>query len=117
MSEQLEKQWLLMRLIPRLIDKIHEAGYECTGGHLMRCENCYTGSDRSLHRKKLAIDINLFMMGNYITDTEAHRPFGIFWESLHPDCCWGGGLKHESTGKDFLVSDGNHYSISFAGME
>ena len=53
----------------------------------------------SFHFKRLAVDFNLFIDGEYKTDTEAHRPLGIFWEMLGGT--WGG---------NFNKPDGNHYS-------
>jgi len=47
--------------------------------------------------KRLAIDLNLFKDGEYLTDTEDHRFLGEFWESLGGT--WGGRW-----------DDGNHYS-------
>lgn len=61
----------------------------------------------SLHYQGLAVDIDLFdANNNYLTSTEAHKEFGEFWKSLHPDCRWGG---------DFSKPDGNHYSVTFGG--
>lgn len=39
----------------------------------------------SKHTKKLAIDLNLFKNGRYITNKEKYRPLGEFWEK-----CLGG---------------------------
>jgi hypothetical protein len=63
------------------------------------------GRKNSLHKLKLAIDIDLFDKDlNYLQETEDHRIFGEYWESLHPDCSWGGHF-----------NDGNHYSIKYRG--
>jgi hypothetical protein len=61
----------------------------------------------SLHYEGLAIDIDLFKDGKYLTQTEDHRVFGEFWEGLHQDCRWGGRFKG--------CPDGNHYSINYQG--
>ncbi len=53
--------------------------------------------DGSFHYKRLAIDLNLFKDGEYLTDTEDHRELGEFWESMGGT--WGGRF-----------DDGNHYS-------
>jgi len=92
-----------MRLIPRLIDKINET-HTCTGGDLW----AKTGhKQNSNHYNRLAIDLNLFTKeGSYITDSLAHKPFGEYWESLHPLCRWGGRF-----------NDGNHYSIEYGGRK
>jgi len=57
---------------------------------------------KSLHYEGLAIDIDLFKNGIYLTSTEDHQSFGEFWEGLHPDCRWGGRFR-----------DGNHYSLTY----
>ena len=63
-------------------------------------------SANSVHKQRLAIDLNLFKGGVYQTSTEAHKPLGEYWKSLHPLCRWGG---------DFSTPDGNHYSMAHEG--
>jgi hypothetical protein len=58
------------------------------------------GIKNSLHLKRLAIDLNLFKDGAYLSDTESHRPFGEWWEAQDPLNRWGGRFK-----------DGNHYEM------
>lgn len=69
----------------------------------------------SLHYDGLAMDIDLCdAEGNYLKDSEAHRKYGDYWESLHELCFWGGdGTKKQ----DGLKWDGNHYSITDAGRK
>ena len=43
---------------------------------------------------------NLFKDGVFLTSSEAHRPFGDYWETLNPDNRWGG-----------MWNDGNHYEM------
>jgi len=43
---------------------------------------------RSKHLKRLAIDLNLFIDGKYITDKEKYRILGEIWESIGGR--WGG---------------------------
>lgn len=67
----------------------------------------------SLHYDGLAMDIILTKNGQVLEDSEDHRKYGELWESLDPDCYWGGdGLK-----KDGLKNDGNHYSITMGGRK
>ena len=106
-----QKQELFMRLLPRLIDFAHEQGYALRGGELERKPDVAaanaakgTGIANSLHRDKLAIDLNLFRNGKWLTRSEDHKPLGEFWEALHPLCRWGGRF-----------GDGNHYSITHEG--
>ena len=61
------------------------------------------GSRFSLHPKRLAVDLNLFINGKYQASTKAHEPIGKFWESLDPKCRWGGRFKRK---------DGNHYECA-----
>jgi hypothetical protein len=108
-----EKQRLFARLIPRLIDKAHELGFEVTLGDAYRDPRLHGelgvkqgyGHPRSAHKARLAIDLNLFKNGAYLGATEAHKPLGEWWEQQHPLACWGGRF-----------NDGNHYSIEHDGI-
>lgn len=109
-----EAQRLFMRLLPRLIDYIHEQGYECTGGDLFRDPRVFGevgerlgyGHPKSVHKLKMAIDINLFKDGAYLSKTEDHEPIGTWWEKQHELCRWGGRFE-----------DGNHYSLEWGGIK
>lgn len=61
---------------------------------------------KSHHKLRLADDINLFLDGKYLRETEDHRQFGDYWKALHPDNVWGGDFKDERGDPD---PDGNHY--------
>ena len=82
--------------VPRLIDKAIEFGFQVTLGDAFKDKRCGYGSSKSKHNRRLAIDLNLFQGGVYLTTTEAHRPLGEWWESIGG--IWGGGW-----------DDGNHY--------
>lgn len=107
-----QKQRLFMKLLPRLIDFAYEQGFELTLGDGYRDPKVFGkvgekkgyGKSYSLHKERLAIDLNLFRNGRYLTTTEAHKPLGEYWESLHPLCSWGGRF-----------DDGNHYSLEHDG--
>lgn len=102
-----------MRLLPRLLDHVHSLGFEIRGGDLFRDPRVFGavgerkgyGHPKSAHKLKLAIDLNLFWKGQFLTDSESHRPIGEWWEAQHPLCRWGGRF-----------SDGNHYSITHNGI-
>lgn len=106
-----EKQSKFVKLVARLIDRATDLGYELTFAEAYRTPeqaalNAASGAGikNSLHTQRLAIDLNLFKDGVFLSSGDAHRPLGEYWESLStPDytCCWGGRFK-----------DGNHYSIS-----
>lgn len=114
-----QKQRLFARLVPRLIDKAHELGFEVTLGDVFRDprvhgevgEKLGYGHPKSGHKLKLAIDLNLFRdIDNdgdldYLAETELHRPLGEWWEKQHELCRWGGRFK-----------DGNHYSFEHNGV-
>jgi hypothetical protein len=106
-----QKQRLFARLVGLLLGEIYSRGYGVTFGEAYRSPEeaarlaeAGKGIRRSLHCDRLAIDLNLFHGDEYLTDTEAHRPFGTFWESMHPFAVWGGRF-----------NDGNHYSLSHEG--
>jgi hypothetical protein len=64
------------------------------------------GQAWSAHKQRLAVDLNLFLDGKYLSDTESHRMFGEYWKSIDPENhVWGGDFK-----------DGNHYSFRFNGI-
>ena len=110
-----EKQELFMRLLPRLIDKAHELGFEIRGGDLFRDPRAFGelgesgpfGHRNSCHKVKTAIDLNLFKDGEFIRTTEGHRELGEWWKEQHELARWGG---------DFRRPDGNHYSLTHQGF-
>ncbi len=106
-----EKQRLFARLAGQLIAHIYESGYECSLGEAYRtpeqaARNAATGAGiaRSVHCDRLALDLNLFRDGIYLTRTEDHTPIGEWWEQQHELCRWGGKF-----------NDGNHYAFSHEG--
>jgi len=108
-----EKQRLFTRLVGKLIEYAYASGYELTFGDAYRSSeqaklNAQAGRGivNSLHCERLAIDLNLFIGGVYQTDSAAYKALGEYWETLGPDCKWGGR---------FSRPDGNHFSIAHAG--
>lgn len=110
-----EKRKLFMKMLPRLLDKALDLGYEVEGGELLRPQatadyyaSIGKGISRSLHRLGLAIDLLLFRDGVYLQLTEDYRDLGEWWESQSTDtarCCWGGHF-----------NDGDHFSIEHEGV-
>ena len=112
-----EKQRLFSKLIAQLIQWAYEEGYAVTLGDAYRDSRVFGpvgekkgyGRSRSNHKKRLAVDLNLFKSINgrwtYQRSTESHRVIGEHWESMHPSCSWGGHF-----------DDGNHYSFEHQGM-
>ncbi|ENF4758478.1 M15 family peptidase, partial [Escherichia coli] len=83
-----EKQQLFAVMIADLIHWAQEHGYRLTFGEAYRTPeqaalNAKTGKGirNSLHTLRLAVDFNLFINGEYQTDTDAYRPLGEYWES------------------------------------
>jgi hypothetical protein len=108
-----EKQRLFVRLISDLIEFAYVRGYEFSFGDAYRDPRLHGqlgdkqayGHRNSNHKQRLAIDLNLFKDGVFLTTDKDHEPLGLYWETLHPDCSWGGHF-----------NDGNHYSMKHNGM-
>ena len=83
-------------------------GYEITLGdaHRSSAEAERLGFMGSLHTRRLAIDLNLFKDGTYLSATDDHLELGEWWEQQHELCRWGGRF-----------GDGNHYSVEFQGVK
>lgn len=109
-----QKQSAFALLVASLIRQADKRGYEVTLGEAWRSPEeaarlatLGTGIKNSLHTQKLAIDLNLFKDGIYLSSTEAHRELGDWWErqsTLDIECSWGGRF-----------GDGNHYSVTHGG--
>lgn len=107
-----EKQQLFTKLIAQLILWADEKGYRLTFGEAYRTPeqarlNAQSGKGiaNSLHSQRLAVDFNLFINGQYQTDSAAYLELGKFWESIGGS--WGGR---------FSRPDGNHFSLEHNGV-
>lgn len=129
------KQVLFLQCLSQLVRFAGEQGYELTMGEGkvytprkgemtkdLVCPNCsrtFTHTFKgffddkvhmkgSLHYSGLAMDLNLFVNGQYVSDGthEAWPVLGAFWESLDPECRWGGRFKSV---------DSNHFSVAHEG--
>ena len=101
-----EKQSIFLKNIAKLILWSFENGYELTGQELFRTQeqqDIYfkTGKSKvkySKHQDKLAIDLNLFINGKYVTDKESFKPLAEYWRSLHhrniSGSDWGWDFNH-----------------------
>lgn len=94
----------------KLILKAKELGYDVTLAEAYRTpqqamwdEQHGTGISNSLHTYRLAIDLNLFKDGEYLTGRDGYAALGAWWKTLSPEHCWGG---------DFQRQDNDHYSIT-----
>lgn len=105
-----EKQSKFARMVVQLINKAHELGYEVTLGDAYRDPRVFGlmgiskgyGHSSSCHKLRLAIDLNLFKDGQFLSTTDDHKVLGEWWESIGGT--WGGRFK-----------DGNHYSLEHEG--
>lgn len=110
-----QKQRMFTLMIAELIlYAYNELGYELSVGDFFRDPRSHGAmgtkigysAANSVHKLKLAGDLNLFINGEYQTSTEAHRPLGEYWEAMGGT--WGGR---------FSSPDGNHYSIEEGGYK
>lgn len=86
-------------MVALLIQFAYERGYELTFGDAWAQSG---HKPNSCHYVRLAIDLNLFKNGKYLTCTEDHQELGEFWEALGG--AWGGRF-----------GDGNHYALEHEG--
>ena len=99
-----QKQSGFAKMVARLIVRSQIMEYEVTLGDAYRDPRVFGelgkkkgyGHPNSMHKKRLAIDLNLFKNGRYLASTKAHEPLGLWWESIGGS--WGGRF-----------GDGNHY--------
>lgn len=99
-----QKQSKFVHMVALLILHAEQLGYEVTFGDAYRDPRTKHGSKNSNHRIRLAIDLNLFKDGTYLSSTESHEPLGLYWESIGGT--WGGRFK-----------DSNHYSLEHGGYK
>lgn len=111
-----EKQQLFAELVAQLILKAIELDYRVTLGEAYRTPEQAAwyakqgkGIANSLHTLKLAIDLNLFKEGVYLTASEDYKLLGEWWKEQHASCCWGGDFKTRA--------DGNHFSLEHNGVK
>jgi hypothetical protein len=106
-----EKQRRFARMVGDLIRYAYSQGYELTLGDAYRdprvhgipgekLANSYS-SAYSVHKLRLAIDLNLFRGGKYLTSDEDHAILHDHWDSI------GGGKR--------IPGDANHYSLEWEG--
>lgn len=94
-------QWEFLKDVAVLLQYADRRGYMLTGGDLYRDSEyalMHASGVRSRHHHRCAIDLNLFVGGEYQSSTAAHAELGQFWESLSVYNRWGGRF-----------DDGNHY--------
>jgi len=99
------KQRVFTKNVALLIIEAYKLGYELTFGDCYRDDRCDYGHKNSLHRSRLAVDLNLFKDGKYLDGIEAnegHSELHNVWDSM-------GGAER-------IDNDLNHYSVEHQGM-
>lgn len=118
-----ERQWLFLQNIAKLIEHAKNIDIILTAGEAYRTEDqqllyyygrkiivnkdhllCTEGRKltwtmHSKHLKRLAMDFNFFYYDDkgipqLTYDKDFVQPLGDYWESLHPDNVWGGNWIH-----------------------
>ena len=84
----------------KLLPKARELGFEYAFGEVANFQN-QGHRVGSLHYSGCAGDPALYKDGKYMIKTEDYQALGQYWESLDPDCKWGGRW-----------GDGNHFSFA-----
>ena len=106
------EQRAFTRDVAKLISWAYSHGYELSLGDGYRDPRVFGavgetkgyGHPKSNHKRRLAVDLNLFKDGSYLSATKDHEPLGTYWETLHPHNRWGG-----------RYNDGNHYERCHTG--
>lgn len=98
-----DKQDKFSGMTARLIIYAQSLGYQITYGDAYRSPEVKYGHENSTHRVRLAVDLNLFRDGRYLTTTEDHKPLGEYWQRMGGS--WGGEF-----------DDANHYSLKHKGV-
>lgn len=86
-----ERQQTFTLNVARLIIYINQQGYACTFGETYRPKEMaqiYARTGRGVldsnHLYKLAVDLNLFKNGVYLSDAKEYRQFAEYWLTLNP---------------------------------
>ena len=99
-----EKQSAFAQAIALLIQRAKALGYEVTFGDAFRDPRCPYGMPESLHKVRLAVDLNIYKDGTYLKAGEEFADLGEYWESIGG--AWGGRF-----------NDGNHFSFAHDGRK
>lgn len=106
-----EKQRRFTRMVGQLITWAYQNGYELTVGDAYRDARVHGDWGKklptsyaaaySVHKVRLAIDLNLFRNGQFLTSDADYAPLHDFWDSI------GGSPR--------IPGDGNHFSLEHEG--
>lgn len=106
-----ERQRAFTRMAADLIQFAYESGYELTFGDAFRDPRLHGefgkkdgyGAAKSVHKVRLAIDLNLWVNGEYVTTSDHYG-----WDALHKYWESLGGSKR-------VPNDANHFSMEYQG--
>lgn len=101
-----DKQSRFTECVAILLAYAFKQGYQVTLGDAYRDPRVPYGHMASCHRKRLAIDLNIFKDGRYLQANGEYDDLGIFWESLDPMASWGGRF-----------GDDGHFSFEHNGIK
>ena len=111
-----DKQRLFTKCVSELINYAYARGWELTLGDAYRDPRVHGdfgdkksySAGKSVHKLRLAIDLNLFIDGEYISDGshEVWEDLGEFWEGMNEYSRWGGRF-----------DDSNHFSFEHYGCK
>ncbi len=94
------KQARFAQMCAHLILHAELLGYTVTFGDAFRYPDCPYGAEHSLHKQRLALDLNVFRDGIYLR--KGYDDLGEYWESIGGS--WGGRF-----------NDDNHFSLEHEG--
>ena len=110
------KQQNFTECVGMLIAFAYFKGYALTFGDAYRDQRVFGefgvkkayAAKNSVHKIRLAVDLNLFVEGEYITDGnhQAYIELGEYWETLSAHARWGGRF-----------DDANHFSFEHWGIK
>ncbi|MGH1601746.1 M15 family metallopeptidase [Campylobacter majalis] len=97
-----KEQEAFMRDVAKLLNYLHQNGYEVRGGELERTQaqqEIYikTGKSKTMnsnHLRRCAIDLFIFKNDKWLTQKQELQKIGDFWESLNEKNRWGGNFKN-----------------------
>ena len=104
MASLSSKQQAFVVAVNHLLTYALSLGYSLTLGDAYRADTCTHGHKNSTHRSRLAIDLNLFVDNEYITDSEHPA-----WEILHDYFELLGG-------SPMISDDANHFSFEHGNV-
>ena len=110
------KQQEFTKCVGMLIAYAYFKGYAFTFGDAFRDRRAFGefgqkklySASKSTHKIRLAVDLNLFVNGEYIRNGKhpVYIELGEYWESLNVNAKWGGRF-----------NDANHFSFQHWGVK